>query len=94
MEYKLKIDGMSCNACVKNITKIIQKFDNIKTVSVDLDNHSAKISTKNSCVLRVTKGESFSFRLCGFNIVFQKFYFQFYTVNTPFKLAFSVLNFK
>lgn len=46
MDYKLEIKGMSCNGCVKNITKMIQEFDNIKNVNVDLENHSAKISTK------------------------------------------------
>ena len=46
MDYKLEIEGMSCNGCVKNITKMIQEFDNIKNVNVDIENHSAKISNK------------------------------------------------
>ena len=30
MDYNLEIDGISCNGCVKNVTKMIQEFDNIK----------------------------------------------------------------
>jgi copper chaperone CopZ len=45
MEYKLKIDGMSCDGCVKNISKIMTDFSNVKKVNVNLENHSAIIST-------------------------------------------------
>jgi len=66
MDYNLEIDGMSCNGCVKNVTKMIQEFDNIKNVSVDLENHSAKISTKNqldtNAILKRFEGTKFSIK--------------------------------
>lgn len=66
MYYNLEIDGMSCNGCVKNVTKMIQEFDNIKNVSVDLENHSAKISTKNqldtNAFLKRFEGTKFSIK--------------------------------
>jgi len=45
MDYKLKIDGMSCEGCVKNISKMMSDFDNINEVDVQLESKSGIIST-------------------------------------------------
>jgi copper chaperone len=33
----LKVNGMSCNHCVKAVTKAVEALDGIDSVSVDLD---------------------------------------------------------
>ena len=48
MKLKLKIDGMSCEGCVKNISKMMIEFSNVKKVNVTLENHSAIILTNSN----------------------------------------------
>lgn len=45
MEYKLKIDGMSCEGCVKNISKMMMEFESLKDVNINLEHHLGTITT-------------------------------------------------
>ena len=42
---ELKIDGMSCNGCVENISKMMMDLGTIKNVEIDLDKKFGLIST-------------------------------------------------
>lgn len=44
-KLKLKIDGMSCNGCVENISKMMFELGTIKNVEIDLDQKSGFIFT-------------------------------------------------
>ena len=45
---ELKIDGMSCNGCVENISKMMMDLGTIKNVEIDLDKNIGLISTKSN----------------------------------------------
>lgn len=42
-EYTIKIDGMKCMHCVKNVENTLSKIKGIKKASVDLEGKCAKI---------------------------------------------------
>ena len=42
-KVKLKIDGMSCNGCIKNISKMMMDLGTINNVEIDLDKNSGII---------------------------------------------------
>ena len=42
-KVKLKIDGMSCNGCIKNISKMMMDLGTINNVEIDLDKNSGLI---------------------------------------------------
>lgn len=39
----LKIEGMSCQMCVKHVTKALQGVNGVEAVSVSLDSNSADV---------------------------------------------------
>jgi len=41
---KLKINGMSCQMCVKHVTRALEGVDGVTTVAVDLDAATAEIT--------------------------------------------------
>jgi copper ion binding protein len=41
MEKKLRVEGMTCQHCVKRVTKIIEKTPGISDVQVSLENKEA-----------------------------------------------------
>lgn len=41
--YTIKIDGMKCMHCVKNVENTLSKIKGVKKVEVSLDENSAKI---------------------------------------------------
>ena len=47
-KIELKIDGMSCNGCVENISKMMMDLGSIKNVEIDLDKKFGLISTKSN----------------------------------------------
>ena len=47
-KIELKIDGMSCNGCVENISKMMMDLGTIKNVEIDLDKKFGLISTKSN----------------------------------------------
>jgi copper ion binding protein len=44
MENKLRVEGMSCEHCVKRVKNIIEKFDGVSSVDVILDTKEAVFS--------------------------------------------------
>ena len=42
-KVKLKIDGMSCNGCIKNISKMMMDLGTINNVEIDLNKNSGII---------------------------------------------------
>jgi copper chaperone len=42
----LKIKGMTCQHCVKNVTKVLSEIDGIENVKVDLSNGEASFDEK------------------------------------------------
>ena len=42
-EYTIKIDGMKCMHCVKNVENTLSKIKGVKKVNVDLEEKCAKI---------------------------------------------------
>lgn len=47
-KIELKIEGMSCNGCVENISKMMMDLGSIKNVEIDLDKKFGLISTKSN----------------------------------------------
>ena len=47
-KIELKIDGMSCNGCVENISKMMMDLGTIKNVEIDIDKNIGLISTKSN----------------------------------------------
>ena len=41
MEKKLRVEGMTCQHCVKRVTKIIEKTPGVSGVQVSLENKEA-----------------------------------------------------
>ncbi len=44
MQYSLKIEGMSCEHCVRAVTQALQSIDGIEDVSVSLEDKQAVFS--------------------------------------------------
>ncbi len=44
MEKKLSVEGMTCQHCVKRVTKIIEKTPGVSDVRVSLENREAVFS--------------------------------------------------
>lgn len=44
MQYRLKIEGMSCEHCVRAVTQALQSIDGIEDVSVSLEDKQAVFS--------------------------------------------------
>lgn len=44
MQYWLKIEGMSCEHCVRAVTQALQSIDGIEDVSVSLEDKQAVFS--------------------------------------------------
>lgn len=44
MQYRLKIEGMSCEHCVRAVAGALQAVDGIEDVSVSLEDKQAKFS--------------------------------------------------
>ncbi len=44
MEKKLRVEGMTCQHCVKRVTKIIEKTPGVSGVQVSLENKEAVFS--------------------------------------------------
>lgn len=44
-EYKINVSGMTCQGCVKSITKAIQQIDPNAKTDVNLSNGDVKIQT-------------------------------------------------
>lgn len=44
MEQTLKIEGMSCNHCVKHVTEALQQIDGVTGVTVNLEAKTAVVS--------------------------------------------------
>ncbi len=45
MEFKINVNGMSCNHCVKSIENAINKVDGVSTCSVSLEQSLVSITT-------------------------------------------------
>lgn len=46
MIYNLKINGMSCNHCKKNVEKTLSSMEGVKSVIVSLEEKSAVLETE------------------------------------------------
>ncbi len=48
----IKIDGMSCQGCVKNITGVLSALAGVSTAEVSLEAAEAKVSYDSSAISR------------------------------------------
>lgn len=46
--YELKVEGMSCNHCVKAVTKSVQAIDPAAKVDIDLSQQTVRVSSSAS----------------------------------------------
>lgn len=46
--YELQVEGMSCDGCVKSVTKSVQLIDSNAKVDVDLASKKVRVNTKAS----------------------------------------------
>ena len=46
--YELQVDGMSCDGCVRSVTKSLQSVDGNATVEVDLPSKKVRVETQAS----------------------------------------------
>lgn len=53
MEQVIKIKGMSCQHCVKMVTKALQSIEGIRRVEVSLEKSEARIETDRPIESRV-----------------------------------------
>ncbi|QIK57987.1 heavy-metal-associated domain-containing protein [Erysipelothrix sp. HDW6A] len=45
MEKVLNIEGMSCQGCVRHVTKALEAVEGVKAVEVSLENKNATVSS-------------------------------------------------
>lgn len=45
MEKILNIEGMSCQGCVRHVTKALEAVEGVKAVEVSLENKNATVSS-------------------------------------------------
>ena len=45
MEKVLSIEGMSCQGCVRHVTKALEAVEGVKAVEVSLENKNATVSS-------------------------------------------------
>ena len=48
METKLKVQGMTCEMCVKHVTSALQSVDGVKKAEVDLHAGQARVEHENA----------------------------------------------
>ena len=53
MEQIVKVKGMSCQHCVKAVTKTLQSLEGVKNVEVSLEKGEAKIEVEKPLDVRV-----------------------------------------
>jgi len=53
MEQIVKVKGMSCQHCVKAVTKALQNLDGVKNVEVSLEKGEAKIEVEKTLDIKV-----------------------------------------
>ena len=64
--YEIGIKGMTCKGCVKEVTDLLTKVENVKSVEVDLKGEKATVTMKGAAVLdraaveKSLKGSKFS----------------------------------
>ena len=46
--YELQVDGMSCDGCVRSVTKSLQSVDGNAKVEVDLPSKKVRVETQAS----------------------------------------------
>ena len=46
MKKNVKIEGMRCEHCAMSVQKALENLENVKSVKVDLDKKTAKMSLK------------------------------------------------
>lgn len=44
MEKKLRVEGMTCQHCVKRIKRIIEKYENVSDIIINLDKKEVAFS--------------------------------------------------
>ena len=49
------IDGMTCQSCVKSLTKVFNKEDSVKNIDVDLEIQTLTIDAKNGMTIESSK---------------------------------------
>ena len=47
METKLKVEGMTCEMCVKHVTSGLQNVNGVKSATVDLESATAVVEGEN-----------------------------------------------
>jgi copper ion binding protein len=53
MEQIVKVKGMSCQHCVKAVTKALQNLDGVKSVEVSLEKGEAKMEVERPLDIKV-----------------------------------------
>jgi copper ion binding protein len=55
MKTTLKIDGMSCDHCVKHVTNALQELEGVSSAAVSLDDNSAVVDHADIVTLEAMK---------------------------------------
>jgi copper ion binding protein len=55
MKTTLKIDGMSCEHCVKHVTNALQELEGVSSASVSLKENSAVVDHADAVTLEAMK---------------------------------------
>lgn len=55
MEKEIKVDGMSCNNCVKHVTEALKQIEGVSNVTVSLAEKKATISSDKNIDISVLK---------------------------------------
>jgi len=55
MEKRLSVEGMTCQHCVKRVTKIIEKAPGVSGVQVSLENKEASFTSDQADVKEIVK---------------------------------------
>jgi copper ion binding protein len=55
MKTTLKIDGMSCNHCVKHVTNALQELEGVSSATVSLSDSSAVVDHADAVTLEAMK---------------------------------------
>ncbi|MDR2176785.1 MAG: copper ion binding protein [Treponema sp.] len=55
MKTTLKIEGMSCDHCVKHVTKALEELSGVKSAAVSLEEKSAVVDHEDAVTLAAMK---------------------------------------
>ncbi|EMK00681.1 heavy-metal-associated domain-containing protein [Leptospira sp. WS58.C1] len=65
--YKIKLSGMTCDHCVKTVTRTIQSFDPTSKPSVDLSSQTAHFETAKDITTLSSKLEEEGYPVLSIN---------------------------